>query len=109
MVLLKKCPTGFMLSCSVGKVDAFAMEGCALWFNSNDHLPPHFHVEKSGAWELRVFFLRDGDDMFDLAWGKSGPSGKLKKQIEKRVDAHRDALLEEWEAKTEVTAPGSER
>ncbi len=27
------------------------------WWNSEDHIPPHFHVSKvDGEWEIRVFF-----------------------------------------------------
>lgn len=93
----------------MAQLEAFELPGFELWFNSNDHLPPHFHVEKSGTWEVRVLFLRRGDEMFERVWGKNGPSGKLKKQIEEMVDTHREALLVEWEAKVEVTAPGSRR
>ena len=31
----------------LGKVDCIAIEGLRFWFNSNDHLPPHFHVTKT--------------------------------------------------------------
>jgi hypothetical protein len=35
----------------VGKVDCFEIPGRKVWFNSNDHLPPHFHVENEDDWE----------------------------------------------------------
>jgi hypothetical protein len=52
----------------VGAVDAFECEGLSLWFNSNDHLPPHLHAERPGAWEVRVHFLRERREMFDVVW-----------------------------------------
>ncbi|MCC7382540.1 MAG: DUF4160 domain-containing protein [Deltaproteobacteria bacterium] len=56
---------------------SFEVAELDLWFNSNDHLPPHFHAEGDG-WEVKVFFRRQGDEMFELVWGKKGPSGKLR-------------------------------
>ncbi|NCR39243.1 MAG: DUF4160 domain-containing protein [Microcystis aeruginosa W13-11] len=41
----------------MGKVESFNLDGLDLFFNSHDHLPPHFHVRKPGQWEIRVFFL----------------------------------------------------
>jgi hypothetical protein len=36
----------------VPKVDAFSVAGLVLRFYSNDHMPPHFHAEKPGRWEV---------------------------------------------------------
>ena len=36
----------------MGRVDAFAVPGVELWFNSSDHLPPHFHASQVGEWEV---------------------------------------------------------
>ena len=41
----------------MGKLQSFKIDGLDLFFNSNDHRPEHFHVRKSGAWEIRVYFL----------------------------------------------------
>ena len=49
-------------------VACLAVAGIELWFNSNDHLPPHFHAEKSCDWEVRVFFLREPKDMFEVVY-----------------------------------------
>jgi len=38
----------------MGKVEAFRLDGLELLFYSNDHRPPHIHVLKRGAWEIRV-------------------------------------------------------
>jgi hypothetical protein len=62
-------------------VGCIEVAGLNLWFNSNDHLPPHFHASKLGEWEIRIYFLRcsEGRFDFDLKWGK-GPTGKLQKR-----------------------------
>ena len=31
----------------MGRVDAVSIAGLELWFNSSDHLPPHFHDRKT--------------------------------------------------------------
>jgi hypothetical protein len=72
--------------------------GLDAWFNSNDHLPPHFHLEKRGKWEIRVYFLLSGKKMFDVKWGK-GPTGSEKNFIEKKLQSVRSKLLEEWSVK----------
>jgi len=84
----------------LGRVDCIAVEGLRLWFNSNDHLPPHFHVTKSGEWEIRVYFLRCTRQSlsFDQKWGKQ-PSRRLLTTILELVLHNRVTLLEEWEVK----------
>lgn len=84
----------------MGKVDCIVIEGLRLWFNSSDHLPPHFHMTKMGEWEIRVYFLRcaQGHLDFDIKWGK-GASGKLLGELLRLVLEKRIALLEEWELK----------
>ena len=57
----------------MGKVEAFTLQGLHTWFNSSDHLPPHIHVKRRGAWEIRA--------------------------ILDAVLKHREALLLEWERK----------
>ncbi len=86
----------------MGKVDAFQLDGLVLLFYSNDHLPPHFHVIKRGSWEIRVYLLATTQQelSFDLKWG-AGPSGRDQQRLRVAVDAHRAALLAEWEAKVE--------
>jgi hypothetical protein len=84
----------------LGKVDCVVIEGLRVWFNSNDHLPPHIHVTKTGDWEIRIYFLRcnRGHLDFDRKWGK-GPSRKLLELILALVLEKRTVLLEEWELK----------
>jgi len=84
----------------MGKIDAIQIEGLRLWFNSSDHLPPHFHATKTGEWEIRIHFLRcyEGHLDFDIKWG-SGPSGKTRSALLTLVIENRVALLSEWEHK----------
>lgn len=94
----------------MGKVDCFEIPGRYVWFNSNDHLPPHLHVEKDREWEIVVRFLRDRDDMIKVVWknGK-GPSGAEQRRIAKLAEKHRESLHEEWEKKARPTTKGSEK
>ena len=89
----------------VGRVDAFSIPGVDLWFNSSDHLPPHFHASRRGEWELRVFFLLCTDDHLEwtLKWKaqrRAIPGGTLESLREVAV-RFRVALLTEWENKVE--------
>ena len=95
----------------MGKVTSFALAGLELWFNSNDHLPPHFHAEKSGEWEVRVHFLRDRTDMFETKWTKrpGRPSQADLRQFGGLVEGSRAALLADWERKVNVKTRGGAR
>ena len=90
----------------MGRVDAFAVPGVELWFNSSDHLPPHFHASRVGEWEVRVFFLLCTDEHLEwsLKWKdrrRAVPRKALSALREGAVQ-FRAALLAEWEAKVEV-------
>ena len=84
----------------MGKVDAIAVAGLSLWFNSNDHLPPHFHALRTGQWEIRVYFLEcvPGHLEYDVKWGRS-PSGGDRRTLLGLVLGARVELLVEWEQK----------
>jgi len=90
------------------RLDAFRIAGLELWFNSADHKPPHFHAEKTAAWEVRVFFMRDPTEMVELIWGDE-PKAADFKTLRKLTAAHRVQLLEEWEQKVVVKDPGPDR
>lgn len=77
----------------MGRVDAFAVPGVELWFNSSDHLPPHFHASRVGEWEVRVLKWKDGR--------RAVPRKALSALREGAVQ-FRAALLAEWEAKVEA-------
>lgn len=82
------------------KLKCAGIAGMKLWFWSNDHEPPHFHVKKSGEWEYRVCFLLDASEMFELKWAKTEKttmSRQEREQIVELVAAHRPAILQEWE------------
>lgn len=85
----------------VPKVSAFTVAGLDLWFNSNDHWPPHFHAEKLGEWEVRVKFLESSDNMIETRWSmkQNRPNRSDLKQLKKLANANRTELLDEWEAK----------
>jgi hypothetical protein len=78
----------------VPKVEVFQVSGLDLWFNSADHLPPHFHAEKADTWEVRVFFLRDRSEMVERKWGRAPRQAELARLL-RLVEQHRPALQEE--------------
>jgi len=87
----------------LGKVECFKIEGLDLLFHSNDHLPSHFHAEKSGEWDIRVYILlcsKENGLVFTPRYPlKPEISSREKKQILKLVLENRSKLLEEWEKK----------
>jgi hypothetical protein len=91
---------------AVGKVSCIAIQGLDLWFNSQDHLPFHFHVKKTGCWEVRVFFLECGPGHLEcvLRWAKkgSGPTAVERQRILTAVLDHRAELLDEWDRKVRL-------
>ena len=99
----------------MAKVTAFELAGLDLWFNSDDHLPPHFHAEKIGDWEIKVHFLRGRDEMFEVVWPENPKkkSGKPRKadlrEIGEAAEAHRGELLEQWQQDVIVKTPGAQR
>ena len=104
--------TSGQLHCvGVGEVTAIALAGLDLWFNSDDHLPPHFHAEKSGEWEVRVFSLRDRPEMLETKWTlrPGRPTGGELKELARLAEGNRAALLAEWQQKVNVKTPGGAR
>ena len=89
------------------KLDAIRISGLDLWFNSSDHRPPHFHAERAGVWEVRVFFLRQPGEIIEKKWGAGPKKGELKELIA-RAAMKRAELLAEWERKVCVSAPGQD-
>ncbi|MGV8083751.1 MAG: DUF4160 domain-containing protein [Coriobacteriia bacterium] len=85
----------------MGRVEAFSLGALIMWFFSEDHAPPHFHVKKAGEWEIKISILETTEDVlsFEIKWG-SGPNGRLQAQLAKRVVDNRDALYKEWSRKT---------
>lgn len=79
-------------------VTCFQIEGLRCWFYSNDHAPPHFHVQRPGEWELRVYFLEDAGRMFEVKWG-AAPKSRMLRRLAGLVEENRLQLLVEWETK----------
>lgn len=90
------------------KVDAFSVDGLLLRFYSHDHLPPHFHAEKPGRWEVKVRFRLDPAEMIEVL-SKKKPRPSELKELKKLTEEHRVSLLVEWEAKVSVNDPGADR
>lgn len=90
---------------------AFRLAGLELYFFSNDHLPPHFHAEKAGEWEVRVMFMRDPDEMIEVvvSFKANKPSKGHLKDLKAKAEKNRVALLQEWEDKVLAADPGPER
>lgn len=87
----------------MGRVECISIPGLELLFFSGDHGPPHFHVLRKGAWEIRVFFLNCTWEtmIYDVKWLKRsvGPSRKIKKRILEQVMENQIELAVEWESK----------
>jgi hypothetical protein len=101
---------------AVAKVRAFELPGYELWFNSDDHLPPHFHVEKAGGdWEIKVNFMRHPHDMCEIVRPKVAKkkSDRPRKAELRRIvgaaEVHRAALLAQYQQDVVVKDPGPER
>jgi hypothetical protein len=86
-------------------VQCVSLPGLEMWFNSRDHLPPHFHAEKIDEWEVRVMFMRRPPEI-ELNWGS--PSGRDKKRLREAAEQHRLELLAEWERAVCIREPGPE-
>ena len=89
----------------MAKVGAFSVDGLELFFYSNDHIPPHFHVVKPGEWEIRVNFMRSTAESLEYSevWSKKSRTLKSKerKELREKIVAHRADLLREWEKKVD--------
>jgi hypothetical protein len=79
----------------MAKVTAFTIPGLTIWFWSNDHEPPHFHVKRRGEWVVKVKFLLNAVNMIEVVGGK--PKSKALKQIIKLTEKHRSELFEQWQ------------
>lgn len=88
-----------------------SVTGIELWFNSNDHLPPHFHAERLGDWQIKVHFMRVQSEMVEVVYTarpRHPTKGELKELL-LQAETHRVALLKEFDRKVNVKGPGSKR
>ena len=72
----------------MGKVDCISLTGLVLWFNSNDHRPPHFHAEHQG--QQATFNFRG-----ELLTGNIS-SRTARRLIREWATAHRFELMVNW-------------
>lgn len=77
-------------------VTAFQISRLKIWFWSNDHEPPHFHVKRRGEWEVKVSFMLAPDEMIEIL-GSGRPSKKELKALTQLAVEHRLELLEQWQ------------
>lgn len=87
----------------MGRVEAFVVEGLVLRFYSNDHHPAHFHAEKPGHGEVRVFFMREPPEI-EAVWGTL--PNKVIRRLRASASRFRIALLKEWERKVSSGSQG---
>lgn len=92
------------------RVSAFSIAWLDLWFNSSDHLPPHFHARRPGEWEIRVFFLlsSEGRLEYSVKWRdkRRGPRRSDLDLLSRLIVEQREALVKEWNEKVRA-APDS--
>jgi hypothetical protein len=89
------------------RVAAFTVQGLDIFFHTSDHDPPHFHVLRSGQWEIRVFIDSSSEEglayniKFPTRLPKTGRtlSAKLERTLLEHVLKNRVELLEEWQLK----------
>jgi hypothetical protein len=85
----------------LGKIEEFSLKGLQAFFRSSDHHPPHFHVKKSGRWEIRVYILTSSKNGLDYSFkfpkNKSVTlTSKEEKAILGFVTSNREKLLLDW-------------
>lgn len=84
------------------RLGAFSIPGLDLFFNSLDHLPPHFHARRPGEWEIRVYFLVSGPKLAcDIKWSRKarGMPASTLQTLNALVNGNRAQLFREWDAK----------
>ncbi len=85
------------------KVKNFWVQGLEAFFRSSDHHPPHFHVKKRGAWEIRVYILTSTEKLHYSAKFPKNRKSVLNSREEKAildfVAKNREQLCGDWETK----------
>jgi hypothetical protein len=95
----------------VPRVVCLSVKGTELWFNSNDHLLPHFQSERLGDWEIKVHFMRARSEMVEVVYTTRPrhPTKRELKELLLQSEKLRVALLKEFEDKVNVKGPGARR
>ena len=50
----------------MARVAAFQIDGLTLWIWSEDHEPPHFNAQRSGQWQVKVYFVQAQNEMIEV-------------------------------------------
>jgi hypothetical protein len=91
----------------LGKIEEFSFKDLQAFFRSSDHLPPHFHVKKSGRWEIKVYILTSSKDGLDYSFKfPKNKSVTLTSKFDSKI-AKRIKSAWEWEAQDELIAIAS--
>jgi hypothetical protein len=79
------------------------IDGMEVKFYSNDHMPPHFHVQRKGEWKITVRFLTSNSKLLDytLDWKKTkeGPNRSDIERIINYIIINRDSIVAKWNVK----------
>ncbi len=86
----------------LGRIEEFNLPGLQAFFRSNDHLPPHFHVKKTGTWEIRVYILTSSRKKLDYSFKfpKNQSVNLTSKEIKEIINfiiSNRERLLLGWQ------------
>lgn len=80
----------------MGKLQAFQVPGCRLWFHTGDHGPLHFHAGVVDAWEIRVDFMQE-PPLHEVKFKVKRISARMVREILQLAATHRAELYEEWD------------
>lgn len=93
----------------MGKLECISFPAWEAWVNSDDHDPPHFHLEKPGEWLVKVRFMWSPPQMEVVYRSKRhAPTARDRRRIAVAVEEHRAALYREWFEKALVKNPGEQ-
>jgi hypothetical protein len=83
------------------RVLCFQIAGLDLWFNPDDHAPPHFHARKPGEWIVKVDIESSSEKnlVFQVVWcrGVRRVLGAYRRRLAHEVAVHQEKLVAEWE------------
>lgn len=54
-------------------------------------------MKKRGEWEVKIEFMSKPSEMVEVCWIEKQPPARLVYEICLLAEAHRSALLEQWE------------
>jgi hypothetical protein len=91
------------------RIRCFRIAGLDIWFNPDDHAPPHFHARRPGEWVVKVDIeSSSGKELvYEVVWcrGVRRILGAYRNQLASQVAAHREELLAEWEEQVREKEP----